>query len=186
MEDSAWSDSLFVRVGELTRMKLLEALKMSGVQLNDFAITLLDDVVFDNAAAETVQVVVRTVRDLGLTDGATLTRLVEAAERCGLVPCPPATGPYLRLAMLDQKAAPDSVMSNGRAPSGSVTVASAPLRDDDDYPKGFYLRVVDGVPWLRGYQCSDQHTWSPQDRLAFRTPRVSGKELDAHREPQSP
>ena len=70
--------------------------------------------------------------------------------------------------MLDQQTAPDSIMSKGRAPSGSITVASIPLREDDEYPKGFYLRVVDGVPWLRGYRCTEQHNWSADDWLLFR------------------
>ena len=98
-----------------------------------------------------MQIVERTVGGLGFPDGATLSQLFEAAAEHGLRPCPPATGPHLRLSTLGQEAAPDSIMSNGRAPSGSVTIASTPLRDDDEYPKGFYLRVVDGVPWLRGY-----------------------------------
>jgi len=70
--------------------------------------------------------------------------------------------------MLDQASAPDSVMSNGSAPSASVTIASEPLDQDDVLPKGFYLRVVDGRPWLRGYHATDEHLWSPGDCLAFR------------------
>ncbi|WP_130412818.1 hypothetical protein [Xylanimonas ulmi] len=77
------------------------------------------------------------------------------------------TGPYLRLAFDDQAAAPDAVMPSGRAPSGSVTVASEPVEADHDFPKGFYLRVVDGTAWLRGYMCDNQHVFAPNDRFAF-------------------
>ena len=59
-------------------------------------------------------------------------------------------------------------MSAGRAPEGSLTVASEILSDDDEYPKGFYLRVVDDAAWLRGYRCDDEHIWSSDDRFLFR------------------
>jgi hypothetical protein len=41
------------------------------------------------------------------------------------------------------------------------------LSDDDEYPKGFYLRVVEDVRWLRGYVGDDTHIWSPTDQFAF-------------------
>ncbi len=62
--------------------------------------------------------------------------------------CPPATAPCLRLAMTSQPSAPDSVLS-------------ASLSEDDEHPKGCYLRVVDGVPWLWGFRCDDEHRWPP-------------------------
>lgn len=169
MEQGAWSGALAVLVGGLTRTELLSQLGTSGVNLNASAVKLLDDPVFDSTTAETVQIVECAVASLGLTHGASLTGVLAAAERRGLSLCPPVTGPYLRLVTLSQETAPDSIMSNGRAPAGSVTIASAPLtQDDDSYPKGFYVRVIDGVPWLRGYRCTDDHTWSPKDRFAFR------------------
>jgi hypothetical protein len=174
MQDPALPGPFLLRVGGLTRVRLVEELRKAEVLLNASAETLLEDVVFDQVEVEDIQIVVHTVSELGFADGATLPELFAAAQERGLLLCPPATGPYLRLSMLDQKAAPDSIMSDGRAPSGSITIASAPTRETDDYPKGFYLRVVDGVPWLRAYQCTDQHTWSPQDLLAFRLPSRSG------------
>ena len=45
---------------------------------------------------------------------------------------------------------------------------SVPLRADHDYPKGFYLRVVDGVTWLRGYRCDDEYVWPAGSVLALR------------------
>jgi hypothetical protein len=161
-------------VGGLSRSDLLAALKRSDIQLNRFAATLLDDPAFDNEVAESVQIVDRTPADLGLPNGTVLSQLFAAAQDRGLLLCPAAAGPYLRLLLTDQESAPDSVMSKGRAPSSSITVASAPLRDDHDYPKGFYLRVVDGVRWLRGYVCDDTHLWSPHDRFAFRVGDLRG------------
>lgn len=50
-----------------------------------------------------------------------------------------------------------------------MQASEAPSRDDE-YPKGFYLRVVDGRAWLRGYRCDDGHSWSPDDRFIFQLP----------------
>lgn len=167
-----------MQVDALSREQLLAALAVAGVGLNASAEVLLGHEVFDRQQVETFDVVQRTVGQLGLTGGAPLSTVLATAQAQGLSLCPVVTGPYLRLAMLDQESAPDSVMSNGSAPSASVTVASAPLDQDDVLPKGFYLRVVDGRPWLRGYHATDEHVWSPDDCLVFRAqpPRPAGGE----------
>lgn len=157
-----------LRVGELTRQRLVAALDAAGVHRNAAAQTLLEHPVFDAQHVESLALVERSVQDLGFAEGAPLSAILAAAGESGLAPCPAITGPYLRLAVTDQASAPDAVLSNGRAPSGSVTVASVPLDDTDELPKGFYLRVIDGVPWLRGYHATDAHIWSPADRFAFR------------------
>jgi hypothetical protein len=54
-----------------------------------------------------------------------------------------------------------------RAPAGSITIASSPLDDRDETPKGFYLRRVDGTLWLRGYRSSPAHVWDPEDVFVF-------------------
>ena len=51
---------------------------------------------------------------------------------------------------------------------GAVVVASPPLDERDETPKGFYLRRIHGVLWLRGYWSWAGHVWSPQDVLVFR------------------
>lgn len=161
------TEGLELEVGGMARAELVRALQDAGVALNAYAETLLADPVFDRQQRQRLRLVERSVADLGLPDGGTLAQVFAAAQRSGLGLCPPVTGPYLRLATLHQGDAPDSVMSRGRAPTGSVAIASAPLRDDDAYPKGFYLRVVDGQAWLRGYRSDDEHVRSPEDRLAF-------------------
>lgn len=164
---------LVLDIGTLSRAALTSALGARGVGLNAHAELLLSHHVFEVPAPRSVRVISRTVGDLDLPDGASLGQVVAAADRLGLGPLPPDTGPYLRLALEDQPSAPDSVMSAGRAPSGALTVASRPLSDDDRFPKGFYLRTVDGRPWLRGYCCDDEHLWAPSDEFAFAqlTPR---------------
>ena len=143
-------------------------LQEHGVQLNAHASTLLDHPVFDRRDSEEIHLVEVSVASIGLRAGGTLTEVFVAAQEHGLSLCPPDTGPYLRLAWESQPNAPDSVLSAGRSPAGAVKVASAPLSDDVEYPKGFYLRVVDHQPWLRGFRCDDEYLFSPEDRFVFR------------------
>ncbi|WP_343035696.1 hypothetical protein [Isoptericola sediminis] len=156
-----------VLIGRLARAELLAAMDVAGVRLNVHARRLLDDIDLDEAAGRRLTLLEVSVAELGLGGGASLSEVFAAATRRGLGLCPAATAPYLRLAWTGQAASTDLVLSRGRAPDGAVTVASAPLTDDDEYPKGFYLRVVDGISWLRGYRCDDEHLWSPTDRFLF-------------------
>lgn len=112
----------------------------------------------------------RSVADLGLPDGCTLPQILAAAKERGFLPCPPDMGPYLRLALMEQEQAPDSVLSAGRVPTGALHVLSEPLSEDYRYPKGFYLRVVDGARWLRGYWCDDDYVWPPESQVALCLP----------------
>jgi len=160
-------------IDSMSRQQLREALRTSGIATNELAEKLLDDAVFDGVEPRQVTVVERSVAELGLDGGATLPQILSAAHENRLLLCPPTTGPYLRLALMAQSTAPDNVMSSGRAPSGSLTVASGPLHADPEYPRGFYLRAVDGRTWLRGYRCDDDFVWSPLDRFVFAVQTVA-------------
>lgn len=161
--------SVRVAVGGVPASMVRSDLAAAGVQLNAYAEELLDRPEFSAGAPEpqTVEVVLRSVSELGLTDGGTLPEVFAAAASAGLRLCPLATGPALRLALVEQESAPDSILSTGRAPTGSIHVASAPVSEDHEAPKGFYLRVIDGVPWLRGYRCDDVHVHAPDVVFAF-------------------
>jgi hypothetical protein len=52
-------------------------------------------------------------------------------------------------------------------------VASRPLDESEETPKGFYLRRNDGVLWLRGYWSHAGHLWSPEDLLVFSRPAAT-------------
>ncbi len=159
-----------IRVGGQSRDGIRRSLLGAGVQLNAFAETLLAHAAFDDPGGRALRIVERTVEGLGLVGGAVQSRVFAAARSQGLELCPLVTGPYLRLALMDQADAPDSILSAGRAPAGALHVASAPVSEDAEYPRGFYLRVVDGKPWLRGYRCDDTYVWSPEQRVAFVLP----------------
>ncbi|MCR2810603.1 MULTISPECIES: hypothetical protein [unclassified Microbacterium] len=170
MADTDHIGLLETPIGGLSRAELRSELSARGILLNAHAETLLADAAFDQQPRRVIAVTERTVAALGRPEGAHLSEIFALAREGGLLLCPPDAGPYLRLALTDQDTSPDSVMSAGNAPTGSLTVAAEPLRADDEFPKGFYLRVVDGRPWLRGYRCDDAHTWSAEDRFLFRVP----------------
>ena len=170
MHVTGFIDGLEVTVGGLSRSELLGQLASDGILLNVHAETLLGSGVFDGQPPRVIALVVRSVADLGLAEGATLSTIFSIAQQQGLALSPADTGPNLRLVVDHQVDAPDAFLTTGRAPTGSLTVASAPLEEDHEYPKGFYLRVITGQKWLRGYRCDQEHVWSGEDRFVFRQP----------------
>lgn len=158
-----------LHIGGVTKPELLLRLKHAGVELNAAAQALFADERFVTAEEETLALCVETdVRGLGLTEGGTFAQIVEAAAAAGLSVCPLALGPHLRLVLLDQAEGLVGFPSTQhRAPPGSITVASAPLDDEEETPKGFYLRRMDGTLWLRGYRSWPGHRWDPGDRFVF-------------------
>jgi hypothetical protein len=157
-----------VRIGGMDKPRLLGALRERGVQLNASADALFADPRFEpSERARTIEIVTRTVADLGFAAGATYGELVARAHESGWAECPLELGPHLRLAFLDQPEAPDEPPTRGEAPPGSITIASPPLDDGDETPKGFYLRRADGIRWLRGYRSWPGHRWNLRDRFVF-------------------
>ncbi|MGP5007005.1 MULTISPECIES: hypothetical protein [Brachybacterium] len=159
-------------IGGVSRDALREALAAQGVALNSYAEMLLEHSAFDDRTEQTVHVTRRSVAELGLPEGGTLPQILDATVAAGLRPCPLRTGPFLRLAMTEQEQAPDAVLSAGRVPTGALHVLSEPLSADHEVPKGFYLRVVDGTVWLRGYRCDDEYVLPPESQLVLRVPEA--------------
>jgi hypothetical protein len=160
-----------VSIGGLSKPELLAALRAHDVQLNQAAETLFEDPRFTTLRGRhVVEIAALSVADLGFGEGATYGQLVARALESGLVECPLELGPHLRMQLRDQPDGADGKpLSHGRAPHGSITVASSPLDDVDEAPKGFYLRRVNAVSWLRGYWSWPGHIWSPEDVLVFST-----------------
>lgn len=158
-----------IRVGGISKTDLLSRLESAGVRLNEAAQSLFADDRFTTApVSSSIEVVELPVSSLAFHGGTTYVQIVERAADYGLSLCPLELGPHFRLQYTDQ---PEGFLghppSRHRAPPGSITVASALLADDDDTPKGFYLRRIEGVLWLRGYRSWPGHLWSPGDVLAF-------------------
>ncbi len=161
-----------VHVGGSAPSRLLQDLALSGVRLNDAAMTLMHSEHFCCAGQRhALHIVELAVRDLGFPDGATMGSICGAAASIGLHPAPIELAPHLRLQFTDQ---PEGFIgfpiTEHRAPPGSVTVVSMPVVDDDTFPKGFYLRRINGELWLRGYTSTSDHIWDAADRLIFTEP----------------
>jgi len=158
-----------VRVGGMGKSELLQALRDHDVQLNQAAEALFGDRRFTVLShPQVLEIVPVSVADLGFGEGATYAQLAARALESGLVECPLELGPHLRMQFPDQpEGAVGRPATRGRAPPGSITVASPPLDDADETPKGFYLRRADGVLWLRGYWSWPGHLWGPERVIAF-------------------
>jgi len=155
-----------VRIGGVHKSELLQRLRDHKVQLNHAAAALFEDPRFATLNRDQViRIAAFSVSDFGFSGGATYGQLMARALESGWVECPLELGPHLRMQWLDQ---PDGILTTQhRAPPGSITVASRPLDDSDETPKGFYLSRVDGALWLRGYWSWPGHIWSPEDVLVF-------------------
>lgn len=159
-----------VAVGGISKRELLERLRACSIATNEYARIILASDSFmtanTNACIPTVEC---AVQDLGFAQGATLAEILAKAAQFGLGNCPLELGPHLRLQTLDQaEGLIGEAAQPHRAPPGSITIVSQPLSQEDDFPKGFYLRRMNGTLWLRGYCSSADHRWSPDDHLVFR------------------
>ncbi|MFZ4662485.1 MAG: helicase [Caldilineaceae bacterium] len=154
-----WSDQ-----GELRAQR-----QRNAILLNEAAEQLFASHHFTTAetphACTTIEL---TVRDLGFPHGAITATIDTKAAALGHCLCPLQLGPLFRLHYLDQ---PEGYWGQPvrqyQAPRGLITIASAPLTPDDDFPKGFYVRRIQGELWLRGYRAGPDHVWAADDHLLF-------------------
>ena len=160
-------------MGGVEKPELLRRLRAGGIQLNRAAEMLFEDRRFLTLdQSQVVEIAVRSVADLGFGRGATYEQLTVRALESGLAECPLELGPHLRMQFLDQaEGAAGHPVTQYRAPPGALTIASPALDEQEATPKGFYLRRIDGVPWLRGYWSWAGHIWSPDDLLVFAVTR---------------
>jgi hypothetical protein len=158
-----------VRIGGMGKSELIEGLERKGVRLNEAARILFAHPGFTTDATVTsLSTIEITVANLGCLQGAVYSELCDRADALGLSPCPMELGPHLRLQLPDgEEIDAGDALSRHRAPPGSVTVVSRGIVPEEGIPRGFYLRRIQGVPWLRGYWSGPDHVWSPEDRLLF-------------------
>ena len=129
---------------------------------------LASDLLVTSITPYPIRAVELTANALGLPQGGTLNEIYESALKLGLSPCPLEAGPHLRLQLLDQAEGHwGKPVRQQRAPYGSITIASESLTEDDDFPKGFYLRRIEGRLWLRGYRSLHSHVWDNEDHFVF-------------------
>lgn len=144
-------------------------LEEKGIRINEYARLYMSHRAFrSDALCFPMRLMVMALWELGFKTEASFSEILKAAEKLGLYPCAPATGLFLRLNMPEQKVSQTTVLTGTHsAPEGAITVVSHLLEADAAFPRGLYLRNVDGTLWLRGYVCADDHPWKSSDVFAF-------------------
>ena len=163
------SESFALTLGGMSLQEVRAALSALGVETNPLAERFLSHTGL-RIPKEPVALSVRIldVEALGFFGGATWPQLMEGAQSLGLKPCMPCTGLFLRMALRQADSADPVLTGRHRAPDGAVTVLSPRLEPmDDSFPRGLYLRRVDGTDWLRGYTCDDLYVFSPDSLVAL-------------------
>lgn len=156
-----------VSVGGLAKPELTQALRQDPVFLNEYAEMLFASEHFTTSETrQTLTTIELTVGELGFVQGAAIAEIHRRAGELGLGLCRLELGPWMRLQYRDQ---PEGywgrTVIRNQAPPGSITIA--PLTTDDDFPKGFYLRRIEGALWLRGYCCDNLQVWNADDHFVF-------------------
>ena len=147
---------------------LPKKLEENGVFVNRYAEVFFAHPRFSTEEAESGVIAIVSLRELGLENGGVLAEIRRKMTETGLRPCAANAGVFLRFAWKDQTQSSNSVLSGTHeAPDQAVMVFSEPLEADDAFPKGLYLRCVDGRLWLRGYVCDDEYRFPADALFAF-------------------
>ena len=145
----------------LTAEQTLQTLKEHGILTNRYAKEFISHPCFSAKEQTEMTAAIIPLKELGLENGASLDELFRHIQETQFSPCPADAGVFLRLAWTDQPQSQNSVLTGTHsAPDQAVTVLSQPLERDDAFPKGLYLRKVDGSLWLRGYVCDDTYRFA--------------------------
>lgn len=164
------SDIYAVTYEAFDKEALLEKLEQSGVKLNKYAYEIFQSTLFQPSASDYTAIVTElTLAEIGLKFGGDFEKIRNCIAAFGLSYCPLELVPYIRLRRLHYKDQSEPEEKKwGKAPPNSITIFSKPLLESDDFPKGFYIRTINGTPWLRGYQCSADYVWDSNVRMIFK------------------
>ena len=138
------------------------------ILINRYAEVFLAHPAFSTENTREMTIAIASLREIGLENGGTLNEIFRQIEKSGFKPCPINTGLFLRFAWKNQPQSQNSVLSGTHgSPDQAVVVLSEPIETEDAFPKGLYLRNVDGRLWLRGYVCDSAYRFSGDDLFAF-------------------
>ncbi|MFD1413075.1 helicase [Oceanobacillus jeddahense] len=157
-----------IKIGGHTKTELIQKMNTNKIFLNELAEKLIaSDYLEISKEPYMVKVIELTVKDLGFSEGAVTSQLFSKAAKLELELCPLELALYLRLAYLNQTEGYNENQLQNQAPYGSITIASKIFSKDVNFPKGFYLRKIQGDLWLRGYVADEAHVWNSHDRFVF-------------------
>ncbi len=109
-------------------------LESKGFKVSQWASEMMDKLEWNNQG--TYEVVIKTVSELGLTNGGTLKEIYAKAKEQGLELCPPEMGPAFRLAYKDHPR------------YEWVRIAMEPITDSFGSLEVFYVGTDDVDRWL--------------------------------------
>ena len=143
-------------------------LEEHSILVNRYAETFLAHPTFSTKDTREMTIAIGSLREIGLENGGTLNEIFQQIEKLGFKPCPTNTGLFLRFSWKNQPQSQNSILSGTHtSPQQAVVVLSEPVEREDAFPKGLYLRHVDGRLWLRGYVCDSEYRFSGNDLFAF-------------------
>lgn len=159
---------VIVDYGGVSLARLCQQLEEQQIHLNAYANQLLRHHHLSlSADKQRTTCVIVSLKELGLTQGGSLTEIFAAAPSYGLTDCTLEMALHFRLSY-HQLANSTGLKSQGKAPAAAITIASMPLEKTDDFPKGFYIRRIDGCDWLRGYTCDGLYQFAQDDLFLFK------------------
>ena len=148
--------------------RISHKLEEHDILINRYAEVFLAHPAFSTENTREMTIAIASLREIGLENGGTLNEIFRQIEKSGFKPCPINTGLFLRFAWKNQPQSQNSVLSGTHgSPDQAVVVLSEPIETEDAFPKGLYLRNVDGGLWLRGYVCDSEYRFSGDDLFAF-------------------
>lgn len=143
-------------------------LEEHNIFINRYAEVFFAHPTFSTENAREMIIAIGSLREIGLENGGTLNEIFQKIKECGFKPCPTNAGLFLRFTWKDQPQSQNSILSGTYcSPDQAVVVLSEQMETDDAFPKGLYLRNVDGRLWLRGYVCDSEYRFSGDDLFAF-------------------
>lgn len=149
--------------------QILNKLEEHNILINQYAKLFFSHPTFSTNHPREMTIAIAPLREIGLENGATLNEISQRIEILGFKPCPANAGLFLRFEWKNQPKSQNTLLSGThRSPEQAVVVFSNPIEKCDTFPKGLYLRNVEGRLWLRGYVCDSEFRFSGDDLFAFR------------------
>jgi len=159
---------IVLRIEPFPVEQIPDMLKKHGILINHYAEEFFAHPRFSMGHSGETTVTMASLQEIGLKNGATISEILTHLPQTGLKACAVNIGLFLRLAWADQPQSQNSILSGTHgSPDQAVTVLSEILEQDDAFPKGLYLRNVDGNLWLRGYVCDCAYRFPGDAMFAF-------------------
>jgi len=144
-----------IEIGTYKDVKSLrKALEESGVQIGNWASDILNKTKLSKSK-QSLDLVVRSVKELGFPNGAKLEDIYKAAKNQGLDLCPDEVGPQLRLQYSNQ-------------PNGEwLVIAMEPIKNSMGDLDLFFVRCHRGARWLDAQFSEPDDFWYAGNRFVF-------------------